>query len=45
LGTVNVSDRLNTSAALFVTGPDPSVPTASPAPNCTVPPLIVVPPA
>ncbi len=40
--TVSALLRSNTSAALLVTAPVPSVPAVPPAPTCSVPALIVV---
>ena len=44
LETVIVSERLNTSAASFVTLPVPSVPVLPPSPTCSVPAEMFVPP-
>ena len=41
--TVNMSDRLNTNAALSTMSPR-MLPLVPPSPSCNVPPLIVVPP-
>lgn len=44
LPTVITSDRLKASVPLSVTAPEPSDPDVPPAPTCSVPAEIVVPP-